>query len=375
MTHAKILSEFVSDEVVAYELDNIYTLAQQLGITLIDNEKNNMIEGARKLVDVFNNDLADFKETIDDATYEDIDYLGEFNSSKQVLLSSSDIKVRVIASTMSLDKKMQSISNNQFNRNILELIMQKSKDTKQREILVGFMDFIKQKQEEFSHFSQEVAINISNLKAEKKMVLENSRALSKKVITLSITATFFKSVLPQVDLKSDDYQSKLVALDRRLRTIYEVLYMTQKNMIDIDNQMDMYDELQNVIDEYKVSAMRIISMEIKNRIVLQDIKAMYESLNAVRQTINSLISENTNITKKLVGDIHAMSKNSILDKEVMACAVENVTEIKDGKDQRTIEIHKQVQQDNKEYLGKINNMVTNTERWNERQNIKNMLDL
>lgn len=151
--------------------------------------------------------------------------------------------------------------------------------------------------------------------------------------------------------------------------------MTQKNMIDIDNQMAMYDELQNVIDEYKVSAMRIISMEIKNRVVLQDIKAMYESLNTVRQTINGLISENTIITKKLVGDIYALSKNSILDKEVMACAVENATEIKDSKDQRTIEIHKQVQQDNKEYLGKINQMVKNTERWNERQNTKNMLEM
>jgi hypothetical protein len=374
MTYLNKLSELVNDEVVAFVADNVDTMAQQLGIKLIENEKIKMIEGARKFVNVFNNDLADFKETIDDATYEDIDYLGEFNSSKQVLLASSDIKVRVVTSTMTLDKKMQAISNNQFSRNLLDLLMQKSKDTKQREVLVDFMDFMKQKQEEFRHFSQEVANNVSNLKTEKKIVLENSRALSKKVITLSMTARFFKSVLPQIDLQSDDYQSKLVALDRRIRTIYEVLYMTQKNMIDIDNQMAMYDELQNIIDEYKVSAMRIISMEIKNRIVLQDIKAMHESLNSVRQTINSLISENTKITKQLVSDIHTLGKNSILDKEVMTYAVENSTEVKDTKNQRTFEIHKQVQQDNKEYLDKINAMVKNTERWNERHNVKLMLD-
>jgi len=370
------LSEYVTTETVVSQVDTIETLSQQLGIKLSENDRTKILESAKKFVDVFNNELTDFKETIDDATYEDIDYLGEFNASKQVVLASSEIKAKVIKSTTNLDKKMDSISKNEFNRNVFDIVMQKTKEEKQREILVGFMEYMKHKQDEFNLFSQEIAINISNLKKEKEVVRENARALSKKAIMLTVTSVFFKSVLPHIDnLQDEDYQAKLIALDRRLRTMFEILYVTQKNIIDIDNQTDMYNEFQNVIDEYKVSAMRIISMEIKNRVVLQDIKAMYESLNSVRKTVNYLIAENTKITKQLVGDIHVLSKDSILDKEVITSSVESVTQIKEGSDQRSVDIYKQIQQDNQEYLSKISTMVKNGERWNERQNAKNMLDL
>jgi hypothetical protein len=370
------LSEYVTAEFLISEVDTIEKLSQQLGIKLSENERTKILESSKKFVDVFNNELSDFKETIDDATYEDIDYLGEFNSSKQVVLASSEIKAKVIMSTTSLDKKMDSISKNEFNRNVFDIVMQKTKEEKQREILVGFMDYMKHKQDEFNLFSQEITINISNLKKEKEVVRDNARSLSKKAIMLTVTSIFFKSVLPHIDnLQDEDYQSKLIALDRRLRTMFEILYVTQKNIIDIDNQTEMYNELQNVIDEYKVSAMRIISMEIKNRVILQDIKAMYESLNSVRKTVNNLISENTKLTKQLVGDIHVLSKDSILDKAVITSSVENATQIKDGSNQRSVDTYKQIQQDNQEFIAKISTMIKNDERWNEKQNTKNMLDL
>jgi hypothetical protein len=370
------LSEYVTTEVVASQADTIETLSQQMGIKLSEIDRTKILESAKKFVDVFNNDLSDFKETINEATYEDIDYLGEFNASKQVVLASSEIRAKVIMSTTGLDKKMDSISKNEFNRNVFDIVMQKTKEEKQREILVGFIEYMKHKQDEFNRFSQEIAINISNLKKEKEVVRDNARALAKKSIMLTVTSVFFKSVLPHIDsLQDEDYQAKLIALDRRLRTMFEILYVTQKNIIDIDNQVEMYNELQNVIDEYKVSAMRIISMEIKNRVVLQDIKSMYESLNTVRNTVNHLILENTKITKQLVGDIHALSKDSILDKEVITSSVDSATQIKEGSSQRSVDIYKQIQQDNKEYLLKISTMVKNGERWNERQNAKNMLDL
>ena len=375
MNYSQKLSERVNTEVVSAEADTIDTMAQQLGVKLMVSEKTKMMESGKKFVDVFTNDLIDFKLTIDDATYEDIDYLGEFNGSKQVVLASSDIKDKVITSTNAFDKKMQIITNNEIRRNLFEIVMQKSKEAKGREILVGFMDYIKHKQDEFALFSQEIAINISNLKNEKEMVGENARVLAKKAITLTLTSTFFKSVLPEINLKNEDYQAKLVALDRRLRTMYEILYVTKKSIIDIENQMDMFNELQNVLDEYKVSAMRIVSIEIKNRVVLQDIKEMYTSLKHVRETINSLTVENSKITTQLVEDIHTLSKDSILDKNVMTNAVESATQLKETKDQRSAETHKQIQKDNKEYLDKINQMVSNEQKYNERHNSKKMLEL
>lgn len=375
MNHSQKLSERVNTEVVSAEADTIDTMAQQLGVKLKESEKIKIMESGKKFVDVFTNDLIDFKLTIDDATYADINYLEEFKNAEQIIMVSSEIKGKVLTSTNAFDKKMQIITNNEIRRNLFEIVMQKSKEAKDREVLVGFMDYIKHKQDEFALFSQEIATNISNLKNEKEMVGENARVLAKKAITLTLTSTFFKSVLPEIDLKNEDYQAKLVALDRRLRTMYEILYVTKKSIIDIENQMDMFNELQNILDEYKVSAMRIVSIEIKNRVVLQDIKEMYTSLKHVRETINSLIVENSKITTQLVEDIHTLSKDSILDKNVMTNAVESATQLKETKDQRSAETHKQIQKDNKEYLDKINQMVSNEQKYNERHNSKKMLEL
>lgn len=374
MSIPKKYSDYLNDEIVTGEKNTLDELAQKLGLKLAESEKTKIFDSAKKLVDVFNGDLSDFKMTIDDATYEDIDCLGEFNIAKHVVIASSEIKAKVLTSTNTLDKKMKIITNGDFKRNLFDIVLQKSLENKTREILVGFMEYVKQKQDEFNLFSQEIASNISNLKRENEVVTENTRTLGKKAITLTLSSTFFKSILPHIDVSGTDHQEKLIALDRRLRTMYEILYVAQKNVIDIDNQVDMFNELQNIVDEYKVSAMRIVSMEIKNRIVLQDIKEMYESLNNVRETINKMISDNTKITEGLVQDIHNLSKYSILDYEVITNAVESATDIKDTQAQRKVDIHKQIVQDNREYLDKVNKMVKNSERWNERQNAKSMLD-
>jgi hypothetical protein len=368
------LSSYVDDDVMASEENTVESIAKQLGLRLNEAERSKILESAKKFVDLFHNDLSEFKETIDDATYNDIDYLSEFNASKQVILSSSEIKSKVITATTALDSKMQMIAANEYRRNLFDIIIQKSKDEKQREILVGFIDYVKHKQDEFQIFSQEVTLNIENLRREKETVQQNARLLSKKAIMLSVTSIFFKRVLTKIDL-DEDYQSKLIAIDRRLRTMYEILYMTQKNVIDIENQIDMYNELQNVIDEYKVSAMRIISMEIKNRVVLQDIKSMHSSLAQVRTTLNHLVADNAKVTDQLVKDIHALSKESILDKEVVSSSVESATQIRESSQHRALDTHRQIQQDNQKFLSKINQIVLNNERWNTRQNAKSMLDL
>lgn len=368
------LSHHIESEIVVSEQNSMDGLAKQLGVVLTDAERLKIIENARKFVDVFNSDLSDFKETIDDATYHDIDYLSEFNASKQVMLSSSDIKSKVIHTTGTLDRHMELIGKNDYRRNLFDLILQKSKEDKEREILVEFIDYVKHKQDEFAVFSQEITLSIDNLKREKSTVEHNTKSLSKKAIMLSVTSSFFKSVLPKIEA-DQDYQLKLSSIDRRLRSMYEILYMTQKNIIDIDNQIGMFLELQNVIDEYKISAMRILSMEVKNRIVLQDIKAMYESLHSVRENINRLIHENTKFSENLVKEIHTLSKESILDREVVDASMESASRIQDTEDQRQNDIHRQIQQDNRDYLEKISKTVVSNERRTERRNAKVMLEV
>lgn len=368
------LSELVETEVIASEVDTIEDIATKLGIRLSESESTKIVESAKKFVDVFHNDLSDFKETIDDATYHDIDYLSEFNASKEVMLSSSDIKSKVLVTTGALDRQMETIGKNEYRRNLFDLILQKSKEDKEREVLVGFIDYVKHKQDEFATFSQEITVNVDNLKREKSTVEHNAKSLSKKAIMLSVTSSFFKSVLPKIET-DHDYQLKLSSIDRRLRTMYEILYMTQKSVIDIDNQIGMFLELQNVIDEYKISAMRILSMEVKNRIVLQDIKTMYESLNSVRDNINRLIQENTKFSENLVKEIHTLSKESILDRDVVDGSMESATRIQETHDQRQNDIHRQIQQDNREYLEKISKTVLSNERRAERRNAKVMLEV
>ena len=82
------------------------------------------------------------------------------------------------------------------------------------------------------------------------------------------------------------------------------------------------------------------------------------------------MSQNKSISYIFIG-----YKQFIITRCRSAVSVDSATQIKDGSSQRSVDIYKQIQQDNKEYLLKISTMVKNGERWNERQNAKNMLDL
>ena len=369
-------STMVSNVVVEGNISYIEELSNELGITLGEQELNKIKEKAIKLVNLFNKDLNYFKQTINEATFDDINLLEEFNSSKQVVLASSDIKHKVGMQTKDFDMKMKKIQNSEFSRNIWDILTAKSSDDKEREVLAKFMDDLKAKRDEFERSSQEITINIQNLQSEKQTLNKNVRDLAKKTIVLNLTSLFFKSILPDItEDEESQFANKLTALDRRLRSIYEILLISKKNVIDINNQIDMYNEVQNVLDEYKVSAIKIISSEVKNRIVLQDIKTMYESLDKVRTTVNTLVSDNTKLTEQLVQDVHKLSKDSIFDKDVIEDAINSSQIIRDEKFQRDSQISQTIENDNKGYLRKIFDMNQKESAWNQKKVSKHMLDV
>ena len=96
-------STMVSNVVVEGNISYIEELSNELGITLGEQELNKIKEKAIKLVNLFNKDLNYFKQTINEATFDDINLLEEFNSSKQVVLASSDIKHKVGMHTKDFD--------------------------------------------------------------------------------------------------------------------------------------------------------------------------------------------------------------------------------------------------------------------------------
>jgi len=369
-------STMISDTVIKENTTYLQDRSEVLGIELSENEKAKIKERAKKIVDIFTKDLSEFKQIIDEATFEDINLLEEFNSSKVVVLASSDIKNKVVLEVGEFDSRTKKIQNEEFSRNLLDMVMQKSSQEKEREILANFMEYLKRKKEEFERSSQDISLNIANLKSQKDTVLINTRNLTKKVIVLELSGLFFKSVLPSlIENDTNDFNGKLTALDRRLRSIYEMLLISKKNIIDINNQIDMYNELQNVLDEYKVSAIKILHSEMQNRIVLQDLKTMYESLSNVRQTVNHLLVDNTKLTEKLVDEIHNLSKDSIFDKDVVEDAIHSSQTIRDEKFQRDIEIKKSIEEDNKSFLKKIGEMNQKEKAWNQKNNAKYILDI
>jgi len=369
-------STMISDTVIKENTTYLQDRSEVLGIELSENEKAKIKERAKKIVDIFTKDLSEFKQIIDEATFEDINLLEEFNSSKVVVLASSDIKNKVVLEVGEFDSRTKKIQNGEFSRNLLDMVMQKSSQEKEREILANFMEYLKRKKEEFERSSQDISLNIANLKSQKDTVLINTRNLTKKVIVLELSGLFFKSVLPSlIENDTNDFNGKLTALDRRLRSIYEMLLISKKNIIDINNQIDMYNELQNVLDEYKVSAIKILHSEMQNRIVLQDLKTMYESLSNVRQTVNHLLVDNTKLTEKLVDEIHNLSKDSIFDKDVVEDAIHSSQTIRDEKFQRDIEIKKSIEEDNKSFLKKIGEMNQKEKAWNQKNNAKYILDI
>lgn len=369
-------STMISDTVIKENTTYLQDRSEVLGIELSENEKEKIKERAKKIVDIFTKDLSEFKQIIDEATFEDINLLEEFNSSKVVVLASSDIKNKVVLEVGEFDSRTKKIQNGEFSRNLLDMVMQKSSQEKEREILANFMEYLKRKKEEFERSSQDISLNIANLKSQKDTVLFNTRNLTKKVIVLELSGLFFKSVLPSlIENDTNDFNGKLTALDRRLRSIYEMLLISKKNIIDINNQIDMYNELQNVLDEYKVSAIKILHSEMQNRIVLQDLKTMYESLSNVRQTVNHLLVDNTKLIEKLVGEIHNLSKDSIFDKDVVEDAIHSSQTIRDEKFQRDIEIKKSIEEDNKSFLKKIEQMNQKEKAWNQKNNAKYILDI
>ncbi len=142
-------STIISDTVIVENTSYLEEKSEVLGIELSESEQEKIKERAKKIVDIFAKDLSDFKQIIDEATFEDINLLEEFNSSKQVVLASSDIKNKVALEVGEFDNRTKKIQNGEFGRNLLDIMTQKSPQEKEREVLANYMEYLKKKKEEF----------------------------------------------------------------------------------------------------------------------------------------------------------------------------------------------------------------------------------
>jgi hypothetical protein len=349
---------------------NIFDLKLQEG----DIQK--IIEKSKKLVEVFNNDLVTFQQVIEDITQDEEKIVSDDNSMS-IIESSDTIQNKVREVTHTFNKQLESSNIDKIKRNLWEIMIGKTKEVKQREVQIQAIEYVKSAKKEFESLDFKIASSIDILNDIRNKTIKNNVLLAKKYLMFDTTVIFVESLansnLEYIEL----LDKKITSIKRRQRTLSEIYIMQQKSILDMTIQLDMYDDLKTILNEYKLSALQIIALEARNNIILQDLYNIHQHLKSTKIKVNEFINTNSKNQAHLVESIHQTSKESILDKQNVAEAIEMSKSILDNKSNREKEQLLQIEQDNKDYFGMIkslNSQITNIENKNKYKRLVNFDD-
>ncbi|MCZ6150298.1 toxic anion resistance protein [Campylobacter ureolyticus] len=301
---------------------------------LEDEILDKTVELLKKLTNKSEDEIRDILNII---TSDEIDKL----ESSSVLLSNSLLSLEKIENnkTNSISKEILRL-NDEF-----EKINPNNYNFKENKFL-SFLPFITKPinryLSKFKSVKESISSIISNLENSQKLLKEDNLALindkkqySEIAISLQRKSIVFKTLMQYLEknlsnLQSDKkefYEKSIILnLNKKLRSIYEILAVTRQGIFSTNLLINTNEELIENITNVKVVTKRAIEIGVSMAVCLENQKNVINAVNETKKFANEIILQNSNKMKDQSLEISQISGSSTLDLEVLKTSFENIKE-------------------------------------------------
>lgn len=279
----------------------------------------------------------EIRDILNIITSDEIDKL----ESSSVLLSNSLLSLEKIENnkTNSISKEILRL-NDEF-----EKINPNNYNFKENKFL-SFLPFITKPinryLSKFKSVKESISSIISNLENSQKLLKEDNLALindkkqySEIAISLQRKSIVFKTLMQYLEknlsnLQSDKkefYEKSIILnLNKKLRSIYEILAVTRQGIFSTNLLINTNEELIENITNVKVVTKRAIEIGASMAVCLENQKNVINAVNETKKFANEIILQNSNKMKDQSLEISQISGSSTLDLEVLKTSFENIKE-------------------------------------------------
>lgn len=279
----------------------------------------------------------EIRDILNIITSDEIDKL----ESSSVLLSNSLLSLEKIENnkTNSISKEILRL-NDEF-----EKINPNNYNFKENKFL-SFLPFITKPinryLSKFKSVKESISSIISNLENSQKLLKEDNLALindkkqySEIAISLQRKSIVFKTLMQYLEknlsnLQSDKkefYEKSIILnLNKKLRSIYEILAVTRQGIFSTNLLINTNEELIENITNVKVVTKRAIEIGVSMAVCLENQKNVINAVNETKKFANEIILQNSNKMKDQSLEISQISGSSTLDLEVLKTSFENIKE-------------------------------------------------
>ncbi len=301
---------------------------------LEDEILDKTVELLKKLTNKSEDEIRDILNII---TSDEIDKL----ESSSVLLSNSLLSLEKIENnkTNSISKEILRL-NDEF-----EKINPNNYNFKENKFL-SFLPFITKPinryLSKFKSVKESISSIISNLENSQKLLKEDNLALindkkqySEIAISLQRKSIVFKTLMQYLEknlsnLQSDKkefYEKSIILnLNKKLRSIYEILAVTRQGIFSTNLLINTNEELIENITNVKVVTKRAIEIGVSMAVCLENQKNVINAVNETKKFANEIILQNSNKMKDQSLEISQISGSSTLGLEVLKASFENIKE-------------------------------------------------
>ncbi|GKH60139.1 toxic anion resistance protein [Campylobacter ureolyticus] len=279
----------------------------------------------------------EIRDILNIITSDEIDKL----ESSSVLLSNSLLSLEKIENnkTNSISKEILRL-NDEF-----EKINPNNYNFKENKFL-SFLPFITKPinryLSKFKSVKESISSIISNLENSQKLLKEDNLALindkkqySEIAISLQRKSIVFKTLMQYLEknlsnLQSDKkefYEKSIILnLNKKLRSIYEILAVTRQGIFSTNLLINTNEELIENITNVKVVTKRAIEIGVSMAVCLENQKNVINAVNETKKFANEIILQNSNKMKDQSLEISQISGSSTLGLEVLKASFENIKE-------------------------------------------------
>ncbi len=216
--------------------------------------------------------------------------------------------------------------------------------------------------------------DIAVLESDKKRYRRSAIKLQRKAMIMEQVAKAIEANIANFDSKEKEFYENnlLLYIQKRIRSIYEILVVTQQGFLSSDIIISTNWELVDNVSNIKTVTKRALEIGVSMLVALANQKRVLDASNKTKDLANDLVLGNARRMNSQVVDVYKQSNTATLSIETLKESFDNINsamnKINDFKAQSLSKIRGEVAQ-MKEVTSKLEEKVKEVEKANKAKSI------